>query len=102
MVTIGMNYRVLPGKEHHFEGVCLAVIRSMEGTPGHLRSSVFRDVADGQRYLILSEWGDKAGFEAFIRSPTFRHVVDWGRDRVLAEPPRHDYFERGPATATRP
>ena len=38
MVTIGMNYKVLPGKEETFERACNGVIEAMAGIDGHQES----------------------------------------------------------------
>lgn len=94
MITVGMNYKVLPGKEQAFEDVCLAVIRKMQEIAGHGQSHLFRDVQDPQRYLITSDWSDRAAFDAFIQSEQFRTVASWGKEQILAERPRHDYYEK--------
>lgn len=93
MITIGMNYKVLPGRETAFEQVFAAVLRLMDQTPGHSRTRLYRDVDDPARYLIVSDWSDRAAFDRFIASPRFRNVADWGRQQVLAERPSHDYYE---------
>ena len=94
MVTVGMNYVVLPGKEKMFEDVFAAVIKLMSSMPGHTKTHLFKDVFDPQRYLITSDWSDRAAFDAFIRSEQFRGVANWGKEQVLAGRPTHDYFER--------
>jgi heme-degrading monooxygenase HmoA len=93
MITIGMNYKVLPGKREPFEEVFAAVLRLMDTMPGHGRTRLYRDVHDSDRYLIVSEWSDRAAFEAFIASEQFRKVADWGSRQILAERPTHDYYE---------
>ena len=40
MVTIGMNYKVLPGKEETFEKACSGVIGAMAGIEGHKESFI--------------------------------------------------------------
>jgi heme-degrading monooxygenase HmoA len=94
MVTIGMNYRVLPGKEQAFENMFRAVLATMNDMPGHTGSSLFRDVNDPQKYLILSDWNDRDAFDAFIASDKFRGVANWGKEQVLAGRPTHEYYER--------
>ena len=57
MVTIGMNYLVLPGKEKIFEDACAKVVETMKGIEGHEASSIYREVGDGEpAYLIVSRW----------------------------------------------
>lgn len=94
MVTVGMNYRVLPGKEGAFESVFVAVLNVMKGMPGHTSSHLFRDVLEPQRYLIVSDWSDRAAFDAFIRSDRFREVANWGKEQILAGRPTHEYYEK--------
>ena len=94
MVTVGMNYHVLPGKERAFEDVFKAVLAAMHGMAGHTRTSLYRDVLEPQKYLIVSDWSDRGAFDAFIRSDQFRKVADWGKEQVLAGRPTHEYYER--------
>jgi len=94
MVTVGMNYEILPGKEQLFEDVFAKVIDVMKEMPGHTRTSLYRDVYERQRYLIVSDWNDRAAFDGFIRSERFRSVANWGKEQVLAGRPTHDYYER--------
>lgn len=92
MVTIGMNYEVLPGKDRDFEEKFRVVIDSFEKDAGHHRSSLFRDVDSPGSYLIHSEWESKDAFLAFIRSDEFRRVTSWGREEILADRPRHRIY----------
>lgn len=94
MVTVGMNYQVLPGKEKAFEDVFQAVVGAMTKMPGHSRSHLYRDAFDGRRYLIVSDWNDRAAFDAFIRSEQFRNVANWGKEQILAGRPTHEYYEK--------
>ena len=94
MVTVGMNYRVLAGKERAFEDVFQAVRTLMNDMHGHSSSMLYRDVFDAQRYLIISDWNDRSAFDAFIASDRFREVANWGKQQVLAERPTHDYYEK--------
>lgn len=94
MITVGMNYQVLPGKEKPFEDVFQAVLQAMNDMPGHTRSSLFRDVFSPQRYLIISDWSDRAAFDAFIASDRFRQVANWGKEQILAGRPTHEYYEK--------
>ena len=93
MVTIGMNYRVLPGKEVAFEATFHEVLEALKGMEGHTSSKMFREVDDLSHYVILSEWSDRAAFDAFIASDAFRSTADMGRRELLAGRPTHTYYE---------
>src|SRR5262249_6431566 len=67
MITIGMNYRVLPGKEDHFERMFNNVLHSLETVTGHSKSALYKDVNALQSYLIVSEWASEDAFDAFVR-----------------------------------
>jgi heme-degrading monooxygenase HmoA len=92
MVTIGMNYQVLPGKEEVFEGACRKVLEVMNAAAGHDRSQIFRAIDAPSQYLIVSRWTDENAFSAFIQSDTFRKVTSWGRENILADRPRHTTY----------
>ena len=47
MVTIGMNYVVLEGKEEVFEKAFAHVLTRLEGADGHESSRLLRDVQKG-------------------------------------------------------
>ena len=96
MVTIGMNYRVLEGKEQVFEDACQRVLEVMEDTAGHEGSELFRRVdaaAKGKgEYLIVSRWSDENEFQAFIASDAFKKVTSWGLKNILAGRPSHTTY----------
>ncbi len=92
MVTIGMNYKVIKGKEQLFESKFDQVVDVMQGVDGHTESHVFRDVHDPQHYLIISQWSKREAFDAFISSDIFRQTTSWGREEVLSDRPRHEIF----------
>lgn len=92
MVTIGMNYEVREGKGEQFEKVFGGVLAVMNATEGHTHSSLFRDVFEINRYIIVSEWADESAFNAFTTSEKFTRIVDWGREDILASPPRHEIY----------
>ena len=94
MVTVGMNYTVLPGKEATFEEKFAAVLTAMGGVDGHVETHLYRDVALGQSYLVVSEWASRQQFGAFIASDAFRKVTDWGKSEVLAGRPVHKVYDR--------
>ena len=94
MITVGMNYQVIPGKEQAFESMFKKVVDVMGRTPGHTVSNLYRDVFDPQKYLIISDWNDRAAFDAFIGSDQFRNVADWGKQQILAGRPSHEIYEK--------
>jgi len=92
MVTIGMNYNVLPGKEETFERAFKKVVHAMSGIAGHGETHMYRDISDAQSYLIISQWTSKSAFDAFIASDTFRNVANWGKEQILAGRPKHEVY----------
>lgn len=94
MVTIGMNYHVIPGKEQIFEDACAKVIDTMKGIDGHDRSSLYREVSDGNpAYLIVSSWQNEQAFKDFIASDAFKKVTNWGALNILAGRPSHTTYQ---------
>ena len=93
MVTIEMNYPVLPGKGEAFVTECNEVIRAMQEEEGHSSSHVYQDVNEEGSYLIVSEWESRDAFDAFLRSEAFRSkMTSWGEAEILAGRPRHQYL----------
>tara|TARA_B100002003_G_scaffold249838_1_gene287271 strand:- start:3396 stop:3611 length:216 start_codon:yes stop_codon:yes gene_type:complete len=71
-----MNYKVIPGKEETFEKACNGVIEAMAGIGGHTESFLYKDVNDGQSYLIASEWSSEDAFNTFCQSDNFKKVTN--------------------------
>ena len=94
MVTIGMNYKVLAGKEETFEKACSGVIEAMSGIEGHKESFLYKDVNDGQSYLIASEWSSEDAFNAFCQTDKFKQVTSWGKESILAGRPSHKVYKQ--------
>ena len=92
MITIGMNYKVLPGKEDNFERMFNNVLNSLKTVDGHGKSALYKDVNDLQSYLIVSEWDSEDDFHTFIQSEKFRGVVEWGQENILADRPVHTVY----------
>lgn len=94
MVTIGMNYCVLPDKEEIFEGACQKVLEVMDNAVGHDESQIFRRVDGGNssEYLIVSRWQDEDAFKSFIASAAFKKVTSWGLSNILAGRPNHTTY----------
>lgn len=93
MITVGMNYHVLPGKQADFEGKFAAVIEALNAADGHTSSTLWKDVSDDASYLITSEWSDEAAFSSFIQSQAFRDVTNWGKEQILSDRPRHKIYK---------
>ena len=92
MVTIGMNYNVLPGKEEIFENAFRKVVKAMGGMDGHSETHMFRDIDDAKHYLIVSLWSSEPAFDAFIASNTFKSVTNWGKEQILSGRPKHEVY----------
>ena len=92
MVTIGMNYRIIPGKEKIFEDAFNKVLKVMSDMEGHTQSALYRDINDAQTYLIVSEWSSEEAYQGFINSDKFAGVVDWGKENILAGRPSHTLY----------
>lgn len=92
MVTIGMNYSVLPGKELVFERAFKGVLDVMKDITGHSHSSLYKDIEVPNSYLIISEWNDKSAFDTFIKSEAFARVTNWGKEQILSGRPKHQVY----------
>jgi heme-degrading monooxygenase HmoA len=92
MITVGMNYSVIPGKQAEFEEKFSAVLSALSAAEGHTTSTLWRDVVMDASYLITSEWSDEDAFTGFIRSEAFRAVTDWGKANILSERPQHRIY----------
>jgi heme-degrading monooxygenase HmoA len=93
MVTVGMNYNVIPGKQRDFEEKFQGVIGALEAAPGHTRSTLWKDVSNDASYLITSEWSDEKAFMEFIQSQAFRDVTNWGKEQILSGRPQHKVYK---------
>lgn len=92
MITVGMNYRVIDGKQQDFEDKFAAVLSALNTADGHTDSTLWKDVSDKTSYLITSEWSDEKAFQDFIRSDEFRAVTDWGKEQILSDRPQHKVY----------
>lgn len=93
MVTIGMNYKVISGKESVFEDAFRNVLKVMEEMEGHSKSFLYKDVNDVQSYLIVSDWNSEDAFNAFIQSDKFKKVANWGKENILTGRPSHQVYK---------
>lgn len=92
MVTIGMNYKVIPGKEETFEKAFNNVLNAMAEIEGHTESFLFKDVNSPASYLITSKWTSEDAFKVFIASDAFKKVTNWGSENILAGRPEHTVY----------
>jgi heme-degrading monooxygenase HmoA len=93
MITVGMNYHVIEGKQQDFEEKFSAVISALGAADGHTRSTLWKNVSDSASYLIISEWSDEQAFQDFIRSDAFRAVTNWGKEQILSGRPEHKIYK---------
>ncbi len=93
MITVGMNYHVLPGKQSLFEEKFAGVIQALEAAAGHSSSNLWKDVSDDASYLITSEWSDEQAFVDFIQSQAFKDVTSWGKEQILSGRPQHKIYK---------
>ena len=93
MITVGMNYHVLPGKQRDFEEKFQAVIGALKAAAGHTASTLWKDVSDDASYLITSEWSEEQAFLDFIHSQEFREVTSWGKEQILSGRPQHKIYK---------
>lgn len=92
MVTIGMNYEVIDGKQGDFESMFAKVLEAMQGIDGHGASHLYRDVTSDTSYLIVSEWSNEDAFNGFIASERFKNVANWGKEQILSARPKHQVY----------
>ncbi len=53
MITVGMNYKIIPGKDDEFTSVFAKVMQIMKDMPGHGETHLFRDVYSEHDYLVV-------------------------------------------------
>lgn len=93
MVTIGMDYHVLPGKEEVFERAFHQVLETMKTIEGHEKSFLFKESIKPSHFLIVSEWSSEDAFNGFVRSEAFAKVTNWGKENILESRPKHSVYK---------
>jgi len=93
MITIGMQYEVVPGKEEEFEKGFVAVLDHLKKVDGHVESHMYEDVQSVGSYLIASEWKTQEAFNAFLHSAEFKAVTSWGKAEILRSRPKHKIYK---------
>ncbi len=63
MITVGMNYHVIPGKQKDFEDKFAAVMGALNAAAGHTSSTLWKDVADD-----ASSWSDEQALRSHSKS----------------------------------
>jgi heme-degrading monooxygenase HmoA len=99
MITVGMNYEVLPGKGSAFEKKFALVVEALASLPGHVTTRLYRDVANERSFLVVSEWDSRGAFDAFVGSDAFRKTTEWGAAGILASRPTHRVYGDDPPVA---
>ena len=102
MITVGMDYKIIPGKDDEFTSVFAKVLDIMANAAGHTRTHLYRDVFSEHDYLVVSEWSDDDAFRAFIASDRFRNVTNWGKENVLRTRPTHEIYGMSPKPDAEP
>lgn len=92
MVTVGMEYRVLPEKQDEFQGVFEEIRALMAKADGHTETRLFREVSDPQTFYILSHWKSEDAYHAFVRGEAFDQVLTGDHGKILAERPHHQIY----------
>ncbi len=93
LITVGMNYHVIAGKQRDFEEKFAAIVAALKAAAGHTSSTLWKDVSDDASYLITSEWSDEQAFQDFIQSQAFRDVTSWGAEQILSSRPQHKIYK---------
>nr|WP_302052679.1 antibiotic biosynthesis monooxygenase [Corallococcus exiguus] len=95
-----MREFLLESREHvqSIEATVLE-LEAMRTLPTHAHTELFKSVGAPGRYLIVSEWHSREGFDAFVASEAFHRVTDWGASAILASRPRHEVYGERAASA---
>lgn len=83
VATVGMNYEVAEGREAAFEARLARIVQEMQLMPEHLNTMLYRQVTDDRRYLVVSVWRCREGFDAFVASEAFRVFMAWSTEHAL-------------------
>lgn len=69
MIRATLTMKVHPGREDEFEATWAAVADVTSRTAGNVRQTLLRAGDEASTFVIVSDWADRAAFEAFERSP---------------------------------
>ena len=91
---IAMNrFQIAPGQEDAFEEAWRRRESHLDGVPGFLSFWLLRG-PEGD-FISCSRWESEAAFNAFVASDAFKKVTSWGKQNILAGPPRHTTYREG-------
>jgi heme-degrading monooxygenase HmoA len=93
MLTVGLYYDVVPGKENIFENMFGSVIDTIKTMEGYVSAILYRRVDKPNSYLIYSEWQNMESFEKFVSSREFSEVKSEG-PQLLVSRPYHRIYNR--------
>ena len=93
MLTVGLYYDVVPGKESIFENLFGEVIDTIKTMNGYVSAILYKRVDKPNSYLIYSEWKDMESFEQFIKSREFSDVKEEG-PQLLIDRPYHRIYNK--------
>lgn len=93
MLTVGLYYDVIPGKEETFEKMFSGVVEEIGKMEGFVSALLYKRVDQPNSYLIYSEWRDAESFDKLIKSREFSDVKDQGPQLLLTRP-HHKIYNR--------
>ncbi len=102
VATVGMNYEVAEGREAAFEARLARVVQAMQQAPEHLNTMLYRQVTDDRRYLVVSVWRSREGFDAFVATAAFRAFAQWSTEHALIGQQHEIYGDPLPLFAAPP
>lgn len=91
MLTVGLYYDVVPGKEKEFEDYFKVVEVQLTKVEGYVSALLYKRVDVPNSYLIYSEWKDKDTFDSFIRSREFSGAKEGGSSMLMGRPSHRVY-----------
>ena len=91
MLTVGLYYDVVQGKENDFEEYFRLVVAEIRKKDGFVSALLYKRVDKPGSYLIYSEWRDRESFEEFIKSREFSGAKEGGADMLMGRPSHKIY-----------
>lgn len=86
MLTVGLYYDVVQGREKDFEQYFSVVAGEIRKFDGFVSAILYQRVDKPGSYLIYSEWKDRESFEAFIQSREFSGAKSGGSQMLVGRP----------------
>jgi heme-degrading monooxygenase HmoA len=91
MLTVGLYYDVVKGKESDFEKYFDVVVGEIKKFDGFVSALLYHRADKPNSYLIYSEWKDRESFETFIKSREFGGAKSGG-SHMLEGRPHHKIY----------